>query len=104
MNKKSFYQIIAGFVIVYIFFYIAIRLRTNTIVHVSGVSDCNYATHDVVAGDSVLTGYIINSGLALFFTPLRLLEIGYWNVVQQVDSPISQQDRQLEKFASCSNT
>ncbi|MEM9926443.1 MAG: hypothetical protein AAF915_22270 [Cyanobacteria bacterium P01_D01_bin.50] len=74
------------------------------IVHVSGVSDCNYATHDVVAGDSIFTGYIINSGLAFFFTPLRLLELGYWNVVQPVNSPISEKDRKLNKFISCTDT
>ncbi|MEO1375009.1 MAG: hypothetical protein AAFW70_11950 [Cyanobacteria bacterium J06635_10] len=104
MNKRSIHKIIAGSVIAYISFYVAIRLKTNTIVHVSGVSDCDYATHDVVPGDSILTGYVINSGLALFFTPLRLLELGYWNVVQQVDSPISEKDKKLKKFASCTST
>ena len=101
--NQNFPKIIAGCVIVYIFCYVAIRLTTNIIVHGSSTSGCKYATHSVVPGDSGITGLLINGQLALLFTPLHWLELGYWNVVQSVGSSISESDRKLNKFASCTN-
>ena len=103
MHKNLIIKIIAGSVIAYILCYIVIRLRTNIIVHGSGTSGCKYVTHSVEPGDSGIIGLLINGQLALLFTPLRLLELGYWNVVQPVGSPMSEEDKKRNKFASCTN-
>lgn len=103
MNQRIIPKILASFLIAYTLCYGLIRFRTNMIIHSSSISGCNYSSHSVVPGDSGLIGYAINSGLALVFTPLRLLELSYWYLVQPVDSPISEEDRKLNKFASCTN-
>ncbi|AFY54485.1 hypothetical protein Riv7116_1946 [Rivularia sp. PCC 7116] len=101
MNKKLIAKVAVGFIVAYTFCYIWIRLGTKRIVHSTGTSGCNYATHFVVPGDSSVISYTINANLALLFTPLRLLELAYWNLAQPVDSPISEEDRKLYKFDTC---
>ncbi len=103
MNKKLITKIAAGFVFAYTLSYVGIRLTTNAIVHGSGTSSCTYIYHSVVPGDSGMIGLLINGQLALLFTPLRWLEVQYWYVVQPVGSPLSEEDRKRNKFASCSD-
>ncbi|MGB6299939.1 MAG: hypothetical protein WBF90_27720 [Rivularia sp. (in: cyanobacteria)] len=103
MNQKLITKIAAGFIIAYTLSYVVIRLTTNAIVHSSGTSGCTYVYHDVQPGDSGIIGLLVNGQLALLFTPLRLLEVRYWYLVQPVGSQISEEDRKRNKFASCTN-
>ncbi|MEM1394299.1 MAG: hypothetical protein AAF757_17325 [Cyanobacteria bacterium P01_D01_bin.116] len=103
MNKKLITKIIAGSVIAYTLFYANIRLTTNIIVHGVGISGCTYYYHTVEPGDSGIIGLLINGQLALLFTPLRLLEVQYWYLVQPPDSPLSEEDKKRNKYASCTN-
>lgn len=103
MNKKLITKIAAGFVIAYTLSYVVIRLTTNTIVHGVGTSGCTYVYHNVQPGDSGIIGLLINGQLALFFTPLRLLEVQYWYLVQPSGSSLSEKDKKRNKFASCTN-
>lgn len=103
MNKKLITKIAVGFVIAYTLSYVGIRLTTNIIVHGVGTSGCTYVYHNVEAGDSGIIGLLINGQLALLFTPLRLLEIQYWYLVQPSGSPLSEKDKKRNQFASCTN-
>lgn len=103
MNKKLITKIAAGFVIAYTVSYIVIRLTTNTIVHGVGTSGCTYVYHNVQPGDAGIIGLLINGQLALLFTPLRLLEVQYWYLVQPSGSTIREEDKKRNQFASCTN-
>ncbi|MBV6624086.1 MAG: hypothetical protein KI793_14300 [Rivularia sp. (in: Bacteria)] len=104
MDKKPIAKIAVALIVAYTLSYIWIRLGTKSIVHSTGTSGCNYATHFVVPGDSSVVSYTINANFALLFTPLRLLELGYWNLVKPIGSSISEEDRKLNKFKTCTNT
>jgi hypothetical protein len=103
LNKNLITKIAAGFVIAYTLSYVGIRLTTNTIVHGSGTSSCTYVYHNVTSGDSGIIGFLINGQLALLFTPLRWLEVQYWYLVQPVGSPLSEEDKKRNKYASCTD-
>ena len=103
MNKKLITKIAACSIIAYNLSYVGIRLTTNIIVHGFGTSSCTYYYHNVEPGDSGTIGLLINGQLAFLFTPLRWLEVKYWYVVQPVGSQLSEEDRQRNEFASCTN-
>ena len=103
MNKKLITKIAVGFVIAYVSSYAVIRLTTNSIVHGVGTSGCTYYYHSVESGDLGPLGGFVTLPATLFYTPLRLLEVQYWYLVQPVGSPLSEKHQKQNKYASCTS-
>lgn len=60
-----------------------IERRQFHIVHATSCAGDKITGHTVVAGDAIMG---INEISAAFFTPLRLLEVMYWNAAHPVGS------------------
>jgi hypothetical protein len=62
---------------------------SHQIIHrIAGV-DGTYTLHAIEGGDAALLGAVINAEIAAFYTPLRWLELAYWNVMHPVGSPMT---------------
>ncbi|MEL6458890.1 MAG: hypothetical protein AAFQ91_11650 [Cyanobacteria bacterium J06621_15] len=101
MKNKPIITILTALVFAYILSYGFIRLNTNRITHRTGTSGCNYANHWVEAGDTSPLSYAFNVKLAMIFTPLRFLEVQYWNLIQPPGSTLMEEDKNL--YSSCKN-
>lgn len=101
VNKKSFIKIVAALLSAYILCYALIRLDGRMIIHYLSTDTCKYRYHQVEMGDTGFLGRIFYAAAAVVFTPLRFLELQYWNLAQPPGSMIWEQDR--HKFESCKN-
>lgn len=97
--NKSIIKIVAALVFAYTLSYALIRLNTNIIVHRTGTSECNYANHFVDPGGAIMFNYAFNLKLIMIFTPLRFLEVQYWNLIQPPGSMLSEEDKNI--YSSC---
>ncbi len=85
---------VAGILILglYLAGYVFFRVH-HQIVHRSSVAGGTYSSHSVEGGDGIMAGAAINGLIALAYTPLRYVEIGYWRIRQPLNSPLSEAER-----------
>ncbi|MDR3405474.1 MAG: hypothetical protein P4L99_23465 [Chthoniobacter sp.] len=85
---------VAGIVIfgTYLSGYVFFRAN-HQIIHRSSVAGGTYSSHSVEGGDGIMAGAAINGVIAFVYTPLRYVEMGYWQFRQPLDSPLSEVER-----------
>ncbi|MEP6671247.1 MAG: hypothetical protein ABJF10_18945 [Chthoniobacter sp.] len=93
MSRKPILTVVCCIILgIYLAGYAFLRVEIQ-IVHRSSVAGGNYYSHSVEVSDGIMASATINDLIALAYTPLRYVEIGYWRLRQPLDSPLSEGER-----------
>lgn len=92
MNRKQI-SIIAAALLAYALGYFMLRSQKFIVHSVVRSHHFTYLEHSIRDGDMGMAGGLVSTFAAKFYTPLRLVECGYWYLCHPVGTPLSEADR-----------